>query len=89
MQTLQKETMSWMEDSTEISSFGILTFSIFSKDTDIKDENANEICYGQQAGRHCEPRDGFIIFVETDDSWWWNRHGMKLNQNPYLQSFIL
>lgn len=65
MQALQKETISWMEVSIENSSFGILTFNIFSKDTDIKDENADEICYGQQAGRHCEPRDGFIIFVET------------------------
>lgn len=27
----------------------------------------------------------FIIFVETEDSWWWNTHGMKLNQNLYLQ----
>lgn len=44
MQALQKETISWMEVSIENSSFGILTFNIFSKDTDIKDENADKIC---------------------------------------------
>lgn len=69
MQALQKETIRL--DGRYYRDFYKLwnsIFNIFAKDTSTKDENANEICYGQQAGRLCEPRDGFIKLEETEDS---------------------